>query len=131
MPACRIASGTSEVLTLGNIDIARDWGWAPDYVEAMWLMLQQNEADDYVIATGETNKLRDFIEVVFKTVGLTWENHIRIDSSFFRPTDIAEGYANPSKAVQQLSWNKQHKMQDVAQLMVKGYLLRDDLKYTQ
>ena len=96
--ACRIAKGSGETLTLGNIDIARDWGWAPNYVEAMWLMLQQAQPDDYVIATGQTNKLRDFIDVVFNTVGLNWQEHVRTDSSFFRPTDIAEGHANPAKA---------------------------------
>lgn len=116
--ACRIATGNGETLTLGNIDIARDWGWAPDYVEAMWLMLQQEQPDDYVIATGHTHKLRDFIDVVFRTVGLNWEEHVRTDSSFFRPTDIAEGHANPAKARIQLSWKASHTMEDVARLMV-------------
>ena len=117
--ACRIAAGSGETLTLGNTDIARDWGWAPDYVEAMWLMLQQEQADDYVIATGDTNKLWKFIEVVFKTVNLDWKDHIRTDASFFRPTDIAEGHADPSKAKRYLGWKARHKMEDVAQLMVK------------
>ena len=80
--ACRIANGSGETLTLGNIDIARDWGWAPYYVEAMWLMLQREQADDYVIATGHTHKLSDFINVVFRTVGLEWHDHVRTDSSF-------------------------------------------------
>jgi GDPmannose 4,6-dehydratase len=117
--ACRIAKGREEALTLGNIDIARDWGWAPDYVEAMWQMLQQEQADDYVIATGQTNKLRDFIDVVFKTVGLNWQDYVRIDTSFFRPTDIAEGHANPAKAHQYLGWNATYMMESVAQLMVE------------
>ncbi|AKD53609.1 GDP-mannose 4,6-dehydratase [Spirosoma radiotolerans] len=116
--ACRIANGSKEVLTLGNIDVARDWGWAPDYVEAMWLMLQQNQADDYVIATGQTRKLRDFIDIVFKTVGLSWEEHIHIDTGFFRPTDIAEGHANPKKAHHQLNWKARHNMDKVAQMMI-------------
>lgn len=118
--ACRIANGSKETLTLGNIDIARDWGWAPDYIEAMWLMLQQKQADDFVIATGQTNRLRDFIHIVFQTVGLDWEKHVRTDLSFFRPTDIAEGHANPGKAKEKLSWIAKHKMQDVAQLMVNS-----------
>lgn len=118
--ACRIAQGSTEILTLGNIDIARDWGWAPDYVEAMWLMLQQEQPDDYVIATGCTTKLRDFIHVVFKTVGLNWEEHVRSDASFFRPTDIAEGHANPNKAKQRLGWKATHKMEEVAELMIKN-----------
>ena len=119
--ACRIANGSTEILTLGNIDIARDWGWAPDYVEAMWLMLQQERADDYVIATGQTTKLRDFIRVVFEAVGLRWENHVRTDPSFFRPTDIAEGHANPIKAYEHLGWKAHHRMEEVGQLMVDGY----------
>ncbi|MCC5612858.1 GDP-mannose 4,6-dehydratase [Nostoc sp. CHAB 5834] len=120
--ACRIANGSGETLTLGNIDIARDWGWAPDYVEAMWLMLQQDTSDDYVIATGQTNKLRDFIQVVFETVGLNWEDYVRTDASFFRPTDIAEGHADPDKARRKLKWEANHKMEDVARLMVEDKL---------
>ncbi|GAB3034668.1 GDP-mannose 4,6-dehydratase [Spirosoma pulveris] len=121
--ACRIASGSAESLVLGNIDVARDWGWAPDYVEAMWSMLQQNNADDYVIATGHTYKLKDFIDVVFKTVGLNWQDHVQIDSSFFRPTDIAEGHANPTKAKTQLNWKASHTMEDVARMMVEEKLI--------
>ncbi len=120
--ACRIANGSKEILTLGNIDIARDWGWAPDYVEAMWLMLQQEQSDDYVIATGKTHKLSDFIQVVFETVGLDWQEHIVIDSTFFRPTDIAEGHANPCKAFKQLGWSAMHKMETVGRMMIEGHL---------
>ncbi|MBD2751871.1 GDP-mannose 4,6-dehydratase [Spirosoma validum] len=118
--ACRIANGSKEILTLGNIDIARDWGWAPDYVEAMWLMLQQTKADDYVIATGRTCKLSDFIRIVFETVELNWQDYIRIDSLFFRPTDIAEGYANPSKALKQLGWRASTSMESVGARMVEA-----------
>jgi len=117
--ACRIANGSRETLKLGNIDIARDWGWAPDYVQAMWQMLQQDTPDDYVIATGQTNKLRDFIRIVFDAVGLNWEEHVQTDPSFFRPTDIAEGHANPEKARQQLGWVTGHTMPDVARKMVE------------
>ena len=121
--ACRIAHGSTETLTLGNIDIARDWGWAPDYVEAMWLMLQREQADDFVIATGQTNKLRDFIRVVFEAVSLQWENHVRTDASFYRPTDIAEGHANPAKAQEQLGWVAHHGMEEVGRLMVGGQVI--------
>lgn len=121
--ACRIAEGSKEILTLGNINIARDWGWAPDYVEAMWLMLQQEQADDYVIATGQTNQLRDFIRIVFDSVGLNWKEYVKTDASFFRPTDIAEGYAKPTKASEKLGWVAQHTMQDVGRLMVEGHRL--------
>lgn len=116
--ACRIAKGSEEILTLGNIDIARDWGWAPDYVEAMWLMLQQEQVDDYVIATGRTNKLRDFIQIVFETVGLDWEKYVQIDPVFFRPTDIAEGHANPAKAYLKLGWKAKYDTKEVARQMV-------------
>ena len=116
--ACRIANGSNEILTLGNIEIARDWGWAPDYVEAMWLILQQRQADDYVIATGQTNQLRDFIQVVFKTVGLNWQDHVRTDLSLFRPTDIREGYADPTKAEYKLSWKARYKMEEIGRFMV-------------
>ncbi len=122
--ACRIANGSKEILTLGNINIARDWGWAPDYVEAMWIMLQHEQADDYVIATGKTSKLRDFIQVVFDAVGLDWENHVRSDKFLFRPTDIAEGHADPTKARDFLGWSARHSMEEVGQLMVEGYLSR-------
>lgn len=117
--ACRIAAGSAETLTLGNIDIARDWGWAPDYVDAMWRMLQQEKSDDYVIATGRTTKLRDFIQVVFESLDLNWENHVETSVSFFRPTDIAEGHANPAKARRQLNWEARYRMEEVAQLMVE------------
>ncbi|AUD05055.1 GDP-mannose 4,6-dehydratase [Spirosoma pollinicola] len=120
MAASRIAAGSKETLILGNIDIARDWGWAPDYVEAMWLMLQKEKADDYVIATGETNKLRDFIRVVFETLDLNWQEHVRTDPAFFRPTDIAEGHANPTKANHQLGWNARYTMDDIGRLMVEA-----------
>ncbi len=117
--ACRIANGSVEKLILGNIDIARDWGWAPDYVEAMWLMLQQDIADDYVIATGQTHTLRDFIRSVFEAVQLNWEGHVQIDNSLFRPTDIAEGHADPRKAFQKLNWKSVYTMKDIADSMVR------------
>lgn len=129
--AWRIANGSKEILTLGNIDIARDWGWAPDYVEAMWLMLQRNQADDYVIATGETNKLRNFIQAVFETLDLEWGNYVRIDTSFFRPTDIDEGYANPSKALANLGWQAKLKMREVALQMVEGVKIRNNIMPTE
>ncbi len=116
--AVRIANGSEEKLVLGNIDIARDWGWAPEYVDAMWRMLQQDAADDFVIATGQTNKLRDFIQSVFGHLGLEWGRYVAIDKSFFRPTDIAEGHANPNKALSRIKWSAQHHMEYVASSMV-------------
>ncbi|HEY0110630.1 MAG TPA: GDP-mannose 4,6-dehydratase [Fibrella sp.] len=122
--ACRIALGSSEKLSLGNIDIARDWGWAPDYVEAMWLMLQRDLADDYVIATGKTHTLKDFIAIVFDQAGLNYEDHVVSDPQLFRPTDIAEGHAYPAKAKLQLGWAARHSMEQVARMMVDAAMVR-------
>ena len=118
--ACRIAQGSKEILHLGNIHIARDWGWSPDYVEAMWLMLQQEIPDDYVIATGHTQTLQDFIDCVFATLHLDWHQYVKTDEALYRPTDIAEGHANPSKAKKLLGWQAQHTMADVARRMVEA-----------
>ncbi|MFM6399750.1 MAG: GDP-mannose 4,6-dehydratase, partial [Planktothrix sp.] len=87
--AVDIAAGKQEKLYLGDISIQRDWGWAPEYVQAMYLMLQQQEPDDYVIATGETYSLEKFVEVAFSCVGLNWQNYVESDSNLLRPTDIA------------------------------------------
>lgn len=119
--ACRIAEGSKEKLVLGNIDIARDWGWAPDYVEAMWLMLQQNRADDYVIATGQTNTLKEFIKVVFDYFNLEWQDHVRIDYALLRPSDIEQGHANPKKAQSKLLWKAKYNMIDTAKQMAKQW----------
>ena len=118
--ACRIASGSPESLYLGNISVVRDWGWAPEYVEAMYLMLQQQEPDDYAIATGESHKLEDFVAAAFACVGLDWHDHVVIDTSLLRPTDIAVGRGNPSKASEQLKWLAQSKMKDVVRMMVEA-----------
>jgi GDPmannose 4,6-dehydratase len=114
----RISNGSTEKLRLGNIEIARDWGWAPDYVEAMWLMLQQKTADDFVIATGQTHKLKDFIQMAFETVGLNWENHVEIDPNLFRPTDLAIGKANPIKAFEKLGWKANKNLEEIVKKML-------------
>jgi GDPmannose 4,6-dehydratase len=114
----RIANGSQEKLCLGNIEIARDWGWAPDYVEAMWLMLQQQKADDYVIATGETHKLKDFIRMAFETKSLDWQSHVVIDKTLFRPTDLAIGKANPSKAFEELGWKATKNLEEIVKEML-------------
>ena len=95
--ACRIAGGSREKLKLGNIAIQRDWGWAPEYVEAMWLMVQQDQPDDFVIATGETHTLEEFVATAFAQVGLDWREHVVIDPELFRPTEIAISRGNPRK----------------------------------
>jgi GDPmannose 4,6-dehydratase len=118
--ACRIADGSGESLTLGNMDIARDWGWAPEYVEAMWLMLQKEAADDYIVATGHTHTLEEFVDMAFRSVGLEWRDHVRSDESLFRPADIKRGTANPSKAKSHLGWQAKKELQEVVTMMVRS-----------
>lgn len=122
--ACRIAQGSNEKLYLGNIQIQRDWGWAPEYVEAMYLMLQQEQPDDYVIATGESSSLEEFVAAAFASVNLDWREHVVIDNSLLRPTDLAVGRGNPVKAKNKLGWQAKYKMQDVVQMMVKARLAK-------
>ena len=116
--ACRIALGSAERLHLGNLDIQRDWGWAPEYVEAMWCMLQQDMPQDFIIATGETRPLQDFVAEAFKVVGLNWRDHAETDSSLMRPTDIRFSRANPAMAAAHLGWVAQRHMNDVVIAMV-------------
>ncbi|MDJ0734436.1 MAG: GDP-mannose 4,6-dehydratase [Nostocaceae cyanobacterium] len=118
--ACRIAQGSQEQLHLGDISVQRDWGWAPEYIEAMYLMLQQEQPEDYVIATGETSKLADFVAETFACLGLDWQEYVTVDSSLLRPTDIAVGRANPGKAKANLGWEAQYKMKDVVRMMVEA-----------
>lgn len=116
---CRIAAGSNEKLRLGNVNIERDWGWAPEYVEAMWRMLQQEQADDFVIATGETRKLGDFIAASFSYCGLDWRKHVEIDTQLFRPADLAIGKANPGKALEKLGWKAGKGVEDIVSLMIE------------
>jgi len=116
--ACRIAQGSKEKLYLGNMSIQRDWGWAQEYVEAMYLMLQQSQPDDYVIATGESTSLEDFVAAAFVSVNLDWHDYVVVDSSLLRPTDLAVGKGNPGKAKRQLGWEAKYKMPDVVKMMV-------------
>lgn len=117
--ACRIAQGSSETLSLGNINIERDWGWAPEYVSAMWMMLQQDQPDDYIIATGSSYSLKAFIDAVFSHLELDWQDHVKIDEKFMRPTDIQAIQANPAKAKQVLGWEAKYDTKDVARMMVE------------
>ena len=120
--ACRIAHGSNEKLVLGNLDIQRDWGWAPEYVDAMWRMLQQSEPNDFVIATGHTFPLRDFVERVFSVFDLNWQEHTEYNSQFLRPTDIMISRANACKAKSLLNWSAQYTMPQVAEMMVEAEL---------
>lgn len=115
--ASRIAAGSAERLHLGNLDIQRDWGWAPEYVEAMWRMLQKDVPQDFVIATGETHPLQDFVAEAFTLFGLNWQDHVEIDAALMRPTDIAFSRGNPELAEIQLGWKAQKRMKEVVYLM--------------
>lgn len=117
---CKIAAGSHDKLHLGNTSVRRDWGWAPEYVEAMYLMLQQNQPDDYVIATGESYSLEEFVAQAFASVELDWQEYVVVDKSLYRPTDIAVGRGNPAKAKQNLRWEAQYKMPDVVRMMVEA-----------
>ncbi|MGH8106388.1 MAG: GDP-mannose 4,6-dehydratase, partial [Arenimonas sp.] len=116
--ACRIAAGSKERLKLGNVDIQRDWGWAPEYVEAMWQMLQLEQPEDFVIATGDTRPLAEFVSTAFASLGLDWQAHVDIDQSLLRPTDLRISLADPSHAEQKLQWRARTKMPTVVEKMV-------------
>jgi len=118
--AARIAAGSGERLRLGNLDIARDWGYAPEYVEAMWMMLQQPAAADYVIATGQTCSLEAFVEAAFTHYGLGWRDHVDSDPALMRPADIRRSMADPSKANAQLGWKAKSGLRDVVAAMAAG-----------
>jgi GDPmannose 4,6-dehydratase len=120
--ACQISQGRTEKLKLGDISVARDWGWAPEYVIAMWLMLQQADPEDYVIATGETNSLESFVEAVFRQLGLNWREHVEANPDLLRPLDIRISCANPGKAAHKLPWKAKYRMSDVAKMLTDAEL---------
>jgi GDPmannose 4,6-dehydratase len=116
--ARRIAAGSNEKLRLGNLAVVRDWGWAPEYVEAMWRMLQQESPDDCVIATGESHSLEEFVLDVFSRLGLEWKKHVIQDESLLRPTDILVSRANPGKASRRLGWKARLRLPEVVEGML-------------
>ncbi len=118
--ACRIAAGSKETLKLGNISIARDWGWAPEYVDAMWRMLQLDLPEDFVIATGELRQLEEFIDITFSTLHLDWRDHVATDPGLLRPSDILQGYGNPNKARKILGWRAGYRLEDIVKMMVQA-----------
>jgi GDPmannose 4,6-dehydratase len=120
--ACRIAAGENERLDLGNISIARDWGWAPEYVYAIWRMLQQDSPDDFVIATGETNSLLEFVSQTFAYLGLDWREYVSTNASLLRPSEIMVSRGNPAKAEKQLGWKARYTMDDVIRMMIEAEL---------
>ena len=117
--ACKIFNGSNETLFLGNIDISRDWGWAPEYVEAMWLMLQNEQPSDYVIATGISRTLEDFIDITFSYFKLNYKDHILVDNNLLRPTDLKIGRANPNKAFKELGWKANFMLEDIIKEMIE------------
>jgi GDPmannose 4,6-dehydratase len=117
-----IKLGLSTQLALGNLNAKRDWGYAKDYVEAMWLMLQQPTPDDYVVATGETHTVRDFCELAFAHVGLDWEKYVVVDKAYFRPTEVDLLLGDASKARQKLGWHAKTRFPELVKLMVDADL---------
>lgn len=116
--AKRISDGSKEKLILGRLDVSRDWGWAPEYVEAMWLMMQQEKPDDYIIATGKTQSLEEFVSKAFEVLGLDWKNHVAQSEDLMRPTDLSVSKADPSKAKKHLGWEAKKGIQEVIEGMM-------------
>lgn len=120
----KIALGLEKELKLGNLEAKRDWGYAPEYVESMWLMLQQTEPDDYVIATNEAHSVKEFVEKAFTIAGLDWEKHVKVDERFFRPLDVNFLQGDYSKAKRKLGWEPKTKFDGLVDMMVKEDISR-------
>ena len=118
--AARIKHGLDKKLYLGNLDARRDWGFAGDYVEAMWLMLQQERADDYVIATGESHSIRELLDVAFGTLGLDWHQFVEIDKRYLRPTEVDHLEGNAAKARRELGWEPKIRFKELIEMMVRS-----------
>jgi GDPmannose 4,6-dehydratase len=118
----RIKAGIDQRLALGNLDAQRDWGYAADYVRAMWMMLQQDHPDDYVVATGETHSVKELVELAFAAADLDWEKHVVIDERFLRPAEVDLLVGNPSKAEKSLGWFREVDFPDLVQMMVEADL---------
>ncbi len=123
--ACRIARGEQESLTLGDLSVHRDWGWAPEYVVAMHRMLQLEELEDFVIATGMTTSLEEFVAAAFATVGLDWRRHVNRDPRLVRPSEIACGRADTRRATERLGWKATYTMPDVVRMMVEARIAHE------
>jgi GDPmannose 4,6-dehydratase len=120
--AARVKLGLAEELPMGNLDAQRDWGYAGDYVRAMWLMLQQDEADDFVVATGQTHSVRELLEVAFGYLGLDYRDHVRVDERFLRPADVDQLVGDATKARQKLGWEPEVTFEDLIRMMVDADL---------
>lgn len=120
----KISLGMEKELKLGNLEAKRDWGYAPEYVKSMWLMLQQEEPDDYVIATGETHSVKEFVERAFKIVNLDWRKYVKVDKRFLRPLEVDYLCGDYSKAKEKLGWEPKVKFNELVEIMVKADLDR-------
>jgi GDPmannose 4,6-dehydratase len=120
----KISLGLEDFIELGNIDAKRDWGYAPEYIEAMWLILQKEIADDYVIATNETHTIKEFLEVAFNIAGLDWRKHVKINDRFMRPIDVRFLKGNYQKSQKILGWEPKTKFNELAEIMLKSDLER-------
>jgi len=118
--AVRIKLGLQEYLTLGNLDAYRDWGYAPDYVNAMWLMLQADSPEDYVVASGETHSVREFVATAFSCLDLNYEMYVKVDPKFFRPAEKVHLCGNPAKIAERLNWTRTRTLQEIIEEMVAG-----------
>ncbi|MBD2105096.1 GDP-mannose 4,6-dehydratase [Leptolyngbya sp. FACHB-261] len=118
----RIVAGKQKKLYLGNLDARRDWGYAKDYVRAMWLMLQQSEPEDYVVATGETHSIREFLDIAFTRVNLNWQDYVEIDPRYFRPAEVELLLGDPTKAKTKLNWEPSVTFKQLVELMVDADL---------
>ncbi len=126
--AARIKLGLQQELFLGNLDAKREWGYAGDYVEAMWLMLQQDHPDDYVVATGETHTVREFLDVAFGHLGLDWQRYVQIDPRYYRPTEVDLLIGDPAKAQRQLGWKPTVDFHQLGIMMVEADMEAERLK---
>ena len=117
--AVDISKGKNKTLNLGNIDIVRDWGWAPDYVEAMWLMMENNISEDFVVATGISKSLKDFLSISFEYLNLNWKNYVSIDENLYRPTDISKNIGNPNKIKKQLGWKAKYSFHEMIKEIIE------------
>ena len=120
--ARRISEGATEKLVLGDTSVIRDWGWAPEYVEAMWLMLQRAQPEDFVIATGRSHSLTEFMAEAFGALGLDWQQWVTSDPKLYRPTDLKSSYANPARAAERLGWVARRQLPDIVRGMIFGEL---------
>ncbi|MDH5692157.1 MAG: GDP-mannose 4,6-dehydratase [Gammaproteobacteria bacterium] len=120
--ACQIKLGNADTLEMGNLEIRRDWGWAPEYVEAMHEMLQIESPKDFIIATGETSSLKDFVQTTFEILNLNWKEHVTVNKKYFRPNELLENRADPRKAKRELGWSARLKMRAIIEKLVESEL---------